>query len=149
MFIKTRPPYYDYEKYGENDEGQSIRSFPKIEQWVVYFLFFSIEKCWRILEEGGFMILNVNDVKQLVKKNITYAEALNLFILYKFLDAVYEGVIAFEGANMKLPRPNFIFRKDSSVKSSNEQRSKKMEIQLQTYYPTYYKEMKRWEKETK
>lgn len=142
------PPYYDYEKYGENDEEQSIRSYPTIAEWTVRFLFGSIKKCWDVLEEGGHMLLNVNDVRQLAQRDMVYTEAMNLFIQCRFPDAKYEGIICFAGANYKAHRPIWIYKKDSQLLQSKTQtHSKEAETELSTNYPHYYREMKKWEQD--
>jgi hypothetical protein len=121
--VFTGPPYFDYEKYGSSGKGQSITSFPTFKEWVVHFLFYTIEKSWNLLEEGGFMALNVNDVKQLAKNNMIYTELMNLFIHYKLLNAKYEGVVSFTGAQIPLARPIWIYKKDSAHITSNVHKS--------------------------
>lgn len=52
--IFTGPPYFDYERYGgDSDIGQSVKSFPRLDDWIFNFLFPSVDKAWGMLELGG------------------------------------------------------------------------------------------------
>jgi hypothetical protein len=137
--VFTGPPYYDYEKYGRTGTNQSITSFPNANEWMVNFLFASIEKSWNRLEEGGFLALNVNDVRSLVEKNIVYTEPMNLFIQYKLLDAKYEGVISFSGANMPLPRPTWVYSKSCKHIEHNKVNSARVGQLFSEAYPQIFK----------
>lgn len=58
--VFTSPPYFDLEIYSENP-GQSIISYPSLSEWIVRFLFFSLEKAWRKLVFGGTMVIHLNE----------------------------------------------------------------------------------------
>eukprot|EP01117_Protostelium_nocturnum_P013643 TRINITY_DN5101_c0_g1_i1.p1 TRINITY_DN5101_c0_g1~~TRINITY_DN5101_c0_g1_i1.p1 ORF type:complete len:514 (+),score=164.61 TRINITY_DN5101_c0_g1_i1:94-1635(+) len=59
--VFTSPPFFDFEIYTEN-EGQSVKSYPQLEDWIVHFLFASIEKSWKQLKRGGHLALHITDV---------------------------------------------------------------------------------------
>lgn len=50
-FIFSSPPYFDFEKYSE-DEGQSIKRFPVYSDW--------LEKYWRKTIQNGYRMLTDN-----------------------------------------------------------------------------------------
>jgi hypothetical protein len=54
----TSPPYFDTEKYSDEDT-QSYIKFPTKEEWVNGFLRKTIENCYRGLKSGGYMLYNI------------------------------------------------------------------------------------------
>lgn len=54
------PPYFIAEHYSE-DEGQSHCRYKNIDSWLGNFMFPSLEKCWRYLNNGGFLVFVLND----------------------------------------------------------------------------------------
>eukprot|EP01117_Protostelium_nocturnum_P013110 TRINITY_DN4872_c0_g1_i1.p1 TRINITY_DN4872_c0_g1~~TRINITY_DN4872_c0_g1_i1.p1 ORF type:complete len:629 (-),score=208.04 TRINITY_DN4872_c0_g1_i1:4-1890(-) len=137
--IFTGPPYFDYERYGgEENEGQSTKSFPTLEDWVWNFLLASIDKAWSMLEEGGTMAINISDTNSGARAGLYYTELMNLYIQRNHRDAVYEGVISFVGANMKLPRPIWIYKKQASAFEGNFDRKKTCGNLMSKHYPLIY-----------
>src|SRR5258708_2608605 len=43
--VFTSPPYFDFEIYTDRD-GQSVKDFPHLHEWIVKFLLESIRKSW-------------------------------------------------------------------------------------------------------
>ena len=100
--VFTSPPFFDFEIY-TSLEGQSISSFPKIDDWLVHFLFVAIEKCWRHLDIFGYFALHIADIK-----DIPICEPMNLFMQHMLKGAHYRGVIIAAG---KIEIPIWIWQK--------------------------------------
>ena len=58
IYVLHHPPYFDWEKYSEEDT-QSYKKYPTKEEWLNGFLFHTIDKCHYGLKPGGYMLLNV------------------------------------------------------------------------------------------
>ena len=61
--VFTSPPYFDIEKYGD-DDMQSIKRYPKFEDWYNKFLLKSIFDSVDRLRPDGILALNINNTKQ-------------------------------------------------------------------------------------
>lgn len=61
--IFTSPPYFDTEKYS-NEETQSWKRYQSKNVWLDKFLRVLIEKSYNYLKDDGFMILNVSPAMQ-------------------------------------------------------------------------------------
>ncbi|PRP88396.1 hypothetical protein PROFUN_03310 [Planoprotostelium fungivorum] len=59
--VFTSPPFFDFEIY-TNDEGQSVIEHPKLNDWIVHFLFVCLSNAWRQLKPGGHMCIHLSDV---------------------------------------------------------------------------------------
>jgi hypothetical protein len=59
--IFTSPPYFNIERYTQ-EENQSFKKYRKLEIWLDKFLFFSINKYWSNLKDGGILAINIGDV---------------------------------------------------------------------------------------
>ena len=113
--IFTSPPYFDFETYVPNDKitsiTQSIMNYPKLNDWIINFLFTSLYKCWDYLIMGGNMVIHISDV---YKTN--FVEVMILFVLGWCKGARMDGSIASIGACGK-PRPLWIFHKTENKKN--------------------------------
>lgn len=58
----TSPPYFDLEKYADEPD-QSYIKFNTKEDWVEGFLRQTFKNCYYGLKKGGYMIINIADVK--------------------------------------------------------------------------------------
>ena len=58
----TSPPYFNTEKYS-NDSDQSYIKYPDKDSWMNGFLKTTVENCYRGLKEGGYLIINIANVK--------------------------------------------------------------------------------------
>ncbi len=54
----TSPPYFDWEKYSEEDT-QSYKKYPTTKEWLDGFLLNTIDRCHYGLKPGGILALNV------------------------------------------------------------------------------------------
>jgi hypothetical protein len=64
--IMTSPPYFNNEKYGDCSEDCSTQSYIKCsnyDEWRDNFLAILIEESYRLLKDGGYFGLNINNVK--------------------------------------------------------------------------------------
>eukprot|EP01010_Urceolus_cornutus_P002388 NODE_304_length_1819_cov_3.998305_g246_i0.p1 GENE.NODE_304_length_1819_cov_3.998305_g246_i0~~NODE_304_length_1819_cov_3.998305_g246_i0.p1 ORF type:complete len:346 (+),score=49.20 NODE_304_length_1819_cov_3.998305_g246_i0:676-1713(+) len=117
--IFTGPPYFTYERYTDA-AGQSISSFPSFVDWMVKFLFASIVRSWRRLEEGGHMALNLQDTAALAAEGLVFTQPTIWFMDYAFPESEYSGVISFSGARVQFARPIWIWRKLAAVQGRSE-----------------------------
>lgn len=60
--VFTSPPYYNTEKYS-NESTQSWKKFSTKKSWLNGFLRKTINNCYDSLKRGGFMIINIANVK--------------------------------------------------------------------------------------
>ena len=60
----TSPPYFDWEKYSEEDT-QSYKKYPTSEEWLNGFLFDTIKNCHYGLKPGGILAMNVANTKRI------------------------------------------------------------------------------------
>jgi hypothetical protein len=113
--IFTSPPYFDFETYVSSDKiisiTQSIMNYPKLNDWIIHFLFTSLYKCWDYLIIGGNMVIHISDV---YKTN--FVEVMILFVLGWCKGARMDGSIASIGDCGK-PRPLWIFHKTENKKN--------------------------------
>lgn len=77
-FIFTSPPYYDKEKYS-NDEGQSWVKFPTETEWEAGYLLPTMKTCFSALMTGCFAIFNVDEPR---REMFLRAAALSGFLLH-------------------------------------------------------------------
>jgi 16S rRNA G966 N2-methylase RsmD len=61
-FCFTSPPYFDLEKYSD-EPSQSYKKFDNKEAWVEGFLKKTFKNCYYGLKKGGYMLINIADVK--------------------------------------------------------------------------------------
>lgn len=113
--VLSSPPYYTVEIYNENQEGQSIVSYPEFNQWMVWFLFASLNNAWDNLKEGGYLILHLGDSKDKDGiKGVHSAEPTNIYIENYLPGASWEGVIGIQG-EAGFSRPVWVWKKVSST----------------------------------
>jgi len=103
----TSPPYYDWEKYSDEDT-QSYIKYPTREEWLNGFLLETIDKCHYGLKPGGILALNVANTKRI--KNFE-EETLKLarMIHFKHIDTWYLHLSSQNGIAKR--EPIFIFKK--------------------------------------
>lgn len=61
--VFSSPPYFDNERYS-TERTQSYLRFPTYQQWLAGFLRPVLDEAQRILEPGGYCILNIANVKR-------------------------------------------------------------------------------------
>lgn len=105
--IMTSPPYFNLEDYAPGQVGQSIVTYPTFDMWMVWFLFAALEKAWKHLKIGGFLILHLGDAR-----TIATSEATNIFIENYLQGSSWEGVLGVRGES-GYPRPVWVWKKVS------------------------------------
>ena len=60
----TSPPYFDWEKYSD-EETQSYIKYPTKEEWIEGFLRETLENCYYGLKNDGYLIMNVANTKRI------------------------------------------------------------------------------------
>jgi len=111
--VLSSPPYFTVEEYVPGQEGQSIVSYPDFNEWMVKFLFASLNKAWNNLKEGGYLILHLGDAKTIIT-----SEATNIYIENYLPGASWEGVIGLQG-EAGYPRPVWVWKKVSRMVQRN------------------------------
>jgi hypothetical protein len=103
----TSPPYYDWEKYSD-EETQSYIKYPTKKEWLDGFLLNTIDRCHYGLKPGGILILNVANTKRI--KNFE-EETLKLarMLHFKHIDTWYLHLSSQKGIPKR--EPIFIFKK--------------------------------------
>ena len=130
--ILTSPPYFNLEVYDMYQKEQSTSNYPKYDEWMIWFLFRSLDKAWSHLKEGGYLILHLADAK-----TISLAEATNIFIENYLPGSRWEGIIGVQGGFGQI-RPVWVWKKGHSL-GYPPQRT------LYKIYPTLYFELLRYE----
>ena len=103
----TSPPYFDWEKYSEEDT-QSYKKYPTTKEWIDGFLWHTIDKCHYGLKTGGILALNVANTKR-IKNFEEVTLRITKEIAYKHIDTWYLQLSSQEGT-VKV-EPIFIFKK--------------------------------------
>jgi len=91
-FVFTSPPYFDTEKYSQ-EETQSWKRYPETDEWLNGFLYPTLKKCWDVLEEGGRICVNISDK---VRGDIRVCQPMIEYM--DSLGATYEGVMGYRMA---------------------------------------------------
>lgn len=104
----TSPPYFDTEKYS-NEETQSYIKYPNKTEWTEGFLYTMFYKCYKALKKGGYLILNIANVNSFVDLE---QEAINGAYLagFELVDIKYLILSSIAGKGVK-KEPIFIFKK--------------------------------------
>jgi hypothetical protein len=98
----SSPPFFIAEHYS-NDDKQSFNRYDNIEKWLNNFMFPSLKKIWGLLNDNGYLAIDINDVT-VDNQVINYVEKINSYIDTLF-NAEYQGVIKwkYKGKNNAIP----------------------------------------------
>ncbi len=102
--VLSSPPFYNLEEYS-SEPTQSIIRYPTFMEWLVKFLFSSLEKAWRGLKDGGYLAIHIGDTYQ-----THLCEPMNLFIEQLLPWSSFEGVVGLIGES-NIARPMWIWKK--------------------------------------
>ena len=108
-FCFTSPPYFDTEKYSE-EENQSYKKYPTKETWLNGFLKTTFKNCFYGLKKGKYMAINIANVKSfpdLEKKTIEIAKEVG----FVHEDTLYYLLSSLSKDNKFKKEPVFIFKK--------------------------------------
>ena len=120
--IFTSPPYFDTERYS-NDDKQSWVRYKNIDSWNKNFLHKALDNVWATLKPGGTMIINIADIYNRPAKS--YLKICDPMIEYmkEKSDCLFEGSLGMEMASRpsdtgidyddkaKFAEPMWIFKK--------------------------------------
>jgi len=104
----TSPPYYDTEKYSEEDT-QSYKKFNTINNWLSGFLNETIKNCFYGLKKGGFLVFNISNTpkyKNLESEFLRIAKENN----FKYIKTLKLELSSISGKGAKF-EPIFILKK--------------------------------------
>ena len=104
----TSPPYYDCERYSE-EETQSYIRYKSLSKWVALFLEPLIYNAWVSLKWGGIFVLNIANVKtasRLEEESLILAEMVG----FKHIDTIKLALSSISGKGVKY-EPMFVFKK--------------------------------------
>lgn len=82
--VFTSPPYFDTEKYSE-EETQSYLKFPTYEKWLNGFLRKLVENSIDLLNNGGYFIINIANVKNAKNLESDFNEICKGFLDLKYV----------------------------------------------------------------
>lgn len=111
-FVFTSPPYFDWEKYSD-EETQSYKKYNSKESWIEEYLFQTFKNCHKGLKNNKYMAINIANTKNftnLEEETIRIAKKAN----FKLVDT---WKLALSNPNMKNKidsfkyEPIYIFQK--------------------------------------
>jgi hypothetical protein len=110
----TSPPYYNLEKYSD-EQTQSYIKFPTKKEWIEGFLEKTFENCYYGLKSDGYMLINIADLKNknnfnLETETIISAEKVG-FKYIKPIKLALSNVNLKDKTNAYKYEPIFIFKK--------------------------------------
>ena len=137
--VMTSPPYFNLEKY--SGDNQSIDDFSQLDDWFTKFLMASLEKAWAVLNDGGHMVIAINNIRNRPDYVMRMVEAVN-----KFVKAEYIGLLPYaelRGTAYKSPQPMWIWKKSGGVNGGGEESS----LQHQSeFLPSHHSEYIKYKK---
>jgi hypothetical protein len=92
-FVFTSPPYFDVEKYSEEDT-QSWKRYKSKDLWLNNFFLPSLTKAWEALSEGGRIAINIAD-KGHSREDVGEDICSPMLRHMESLGATYEGIIGY------------------------------------------------------
>ena len=125
--VFTSPPFFDFEIYTDLP-GQSTLTYVNVNDWIVNFLFKSMQKSYNALKDQGYMVIHITDVYK-----TRVVEPMVLLVKSQINNLNYLGVIASK-SETNIDRPMWVFQKDQSHKNDEQSANSA----LQTYYPGVY-----------
>jgi len=106
-FCFTSPPYFDWEKYS-NEDTQSYKKYETTETWIEEFLRKTIENCHYGLKPGSILAMNVADTKR-IKNFESETVRLGKEVGFKFIDTWHLQLSSQTGKPKH--EPIFLFKK--------------------------------------
>jgi len=105
----TSPPYFDTEKYSDEDT-QSWKKYPSKDLWLNDFLFTTVKNCIYGLKSGGHIAINISNVKSYPELEYDFIFMMNQFSEIKYTDKLFYSLSAINKGGFKY-EPIFIFTK--------------------------------------
>jgi len=111
----TSPPYYNTEKYSDS-MTQSYMKYPEKQKWLIGFLMKTISNCVYGLKDGGYLIINISNVRSYPKLTEDFMTKVNeIFPNLKLKEMVDYTLSSINKVGHKR-EPVFVFKKDSNMK---------------------------------
>lgn len=121
-FVFTSPPYFVLEIYSQ-DETQSVKKFPGVNDWLDKWLIPGMNKCAELMRPGGVMVININNIvyrknttKVGMNEDVKFIHLLDSMLRRLRKDLIYCGVIGYANedllnAKTGSAQPMFVWRK--------------------------------------
>lgn len=122
--VFTSPPFFDVELYTDAP-GQSIEGCQTSDAWLAKFLFPTLDRAWRALEDGGHLVLHMNN-----GRDLSLCEPTVLYAVARLPKCRFCGVMGSRGSVSGAVRPMWVFAKDAVDPAPAAQ----AEGELKTYY---------------
>jgi len=107
----TSPPYYNTEKY-DDSITQSYIKFPDKESWLNGFLTKTISNCVYGLKDGGYLLINISNVKSYPKLTEDFMTKVNETLSnLKLKEMLYYSLSSINKVGHK-KEPIFVFQKN-------------------------------------
>lgn len=106
--IYTSPPYFDYEIYS-SDNAQSVKYANSEDQWLVNFIYKSVDKEIEYLIDKGHLVLYFSQ-----QKGKTYMEKF-FFWIKSHKNIYYMGNMFYSNLSQQKIHPIFIFKKSKYI----------------------------------
>ena len=127
----SSPPYFNAEQYSD-DANQSFKRYSNIDLWLDKFMFKSIDKIWKHLIIGGFLILIINDT-YIINKVVHFTDQIMKYILTKN-GSKFINMLKYK--NDKVVQPIWIFQKLPTIRNYIVNRPFQI-IPVKTYKKTF------------
>jgi len=104
----TSPPYFDTERYSDEDT-QSYKKYGTKDEWLNGFLRKTFQNCWYGLKENGYMLINIANTPKhkWIEEN---TKEIAVDIGFEYEKTIYLILSSIAGNGQKL-EPIFIFKK--------------------------------------
>jgi len=115
-FVFSSPPYFNWEKY-TNEDTQSFKKFPTKEEWLEGYLLKTFENCFIGLKDNGKMAINIantKNFKDLEDKTIIMANKAGFFLSDTWKLALSNPKMKNKESSFKY-EPIFIFTKKRTL----------------------------------
>jgi hypothetical protein len=106
--VFTSPPYFDLEIYSTEDT-QSTSNFAKLDDWFNNFLMLSLRKAWAVLNNGGHMVIIINNIRGKPDFTMRMISEVCTFGFAKYLGAISYAEKSVRG--YKSPQPMWLWKK--------------------------------------
>ena len=127
----TSPPFFIIERY--NGPNQSTENYPEFEEWLIKFLFRSLFYAWQHLKDGGYLAINIANIR-----GCPMVEPTMLCIEEFFPGASWEGIITFSGRSTQ-SAPGILYVWQKRLTTPVSKWNPDIPRSLEKRHPTIYK----------
>ena len=104
----TSPPYFDTEKYSDEDT-QSYIKYPTMNDWINGYLKSTINNCYQGLKQGGYLVVNISNTTKYQNIEEDFIKIVE-DIGFEYVDTYGLILSSISGKGVKL-EPIFIYKK--------------------------------------